>query len=86
MIWAILIFLLVALTKYFTSLRLRKLSNQAQRYQRITDDLRKQLNEVAEKESTLKNETETLMGKVSIMHNIVSNLERSLERLGKLVN
>lgn len=78
MIWAILIFLLVALTKYFTSLRLRKLRDQ-----RTTDDLRKQLNEVAEKESTLKNETETLMSKVSIMHNIVLNLERSLERLGK---
>ena len=77
MIWAILIFLLVALTKYFTSLRLRKLRDQ-----RTTDDLRKQLNEVAEKESTLKNETETLMSKVSIMHNIVLNLERSLERLG----
>jgi uncharacterized protein YlxW (UPF0749 family) len=83
MIWAILIFLLVALTKYFTSLRLRKLRDQVQRDQRITDDLRKQLNEVAEKESTLKNETETLMSKVSIMYNIVLNLERSLERLGK---
>jgi|SaaInlV_135m_DNA_2_1039731.scaffolds.fasta_scaffold86016_1 uncharacterized protein YlxW (UPF0749 family) len=83
MIWAILIFLLVALTKYFTSLRLRKLRDQVQRDQRITDDLRKQLTEVAEKESTLKNETETLMSKVSIMHNIVLNLERSLERLGK---
>ena len=83
MIWAILIFLLVALTKYFTSLRLRKLRDQVQRDQRITDDLRKQLTEVAEKESTLKNETETLMSKVSIMYNIVLNLERSLERLGK---
>ena len=80
MIWAILIFLLVGLTKYFTSLRLRKLRDQVQRDQRITDDLKKQLTEVTKKESTLKDEGETLMSKVSIMHNIVLNLERSFER------
>nr|HIL75973.1 hypothetical protein [Rhodospirillales bacterium] len=80
MIWAILTFLLVALTKYCTSLRLRKLRDKVQHDQRITDDLRKQLTEVAEKESTLKDETEALMRKASTMHNIVINLELSLEK------
>ena len=65
MICAILIFLLVALTKYFTSLRLRRSRDQVQRDQRITDDLRKKLTEVAEKEFTLKDVTENLMSKVS---------------------
>ncbi len=81
MIWAILTFLLVALTKYYTSLRLRKLHDKVQHDQSITDDLRKQLTEVAEKESTLKDETEALMSKASIMHNIVTNLELSLNKL-----
>ena len=83
MIWAILTFLLVALTKYLTSLRLRNLRDKIQRDQRIADDLRKQLTEVAEKESILKDETEQLMSKASTLHNIVSNLERSLERSGQ---
>lgn len=82
MIWAILTFILVALTKYLTSLRLRNLRDKVQRDQRVADDLRKQLTEVAEKESTLKDETEQLMGKDSTLHNIVSNLERSLEKAG----
>ncbi len=82
MIWSILTFILVALTKYLTSLRLRNLRDKVQRDQRVADDLRKQLTEVAEKESTLKDETEQLMGKASTLHNIVSNLERSLEKAG----
>ena len=59
MIWAILTFILVALTKYLTSLRLRSLRlrnlrDKVQRDQRAADDLRKQLSEVAEKETVLR--------------------------------
>ena len=85
MIWAILTFILVALTKYLTSLRLRNLRDKVQRDQRAADDLRKQLSEVAEKETVLKDETEKLMGNTSTMHNIVSNLERLLEKAGQAV-
>ena len=86
MIWAILTFILVALTKYLTSLRLRNLREKVQRDQRAADDLRKQLSEVAEKETVLKDEKEKLMGNTSTMLNIVSNLERLLEKAGQAVN
>ena len=80
MIWAALTFILVGLTKYLTSLRLRNLRDKVQSDQRDADDLRKQLSEVVEKERVLKDETEKLMGKANTLHNIVVNLERSLER------
>lgn len=80
MIWAVLTFILVGLTKYLTSLRLRNLRDKVQSDQRDADDLRKQLSEVVEKETVLKDETEKLMGKANTLHNIVVNLERSLER------
>jgi predicted nucleic acid-binding Zn-ribbon protein len=63
-----------------TSLRLRNLRDKVQSDQRDADDLRKQLSEVVEKETVLKDETEKLMGKANTLHNIVVNLERSLER------
>ena len=80
MIWAVLTFILVGLTKYLTSLRLRNLRDKVQSDQRDADDLRKQLSEVVEKETVLKDETEKLMGKANTLHNIVVNIERSLER------
>ena len=80
MIWAVLTFILIGLTKYLTSLRLRNLCYKVQSDQRDADDLRKQLSEVVEKETVLKDETEKLMGKANTLHNIVVNLERSLER------
>ena len=80
MIWAVLTFILIGLTKYLTSLRLRSLRDKVQSDQRDADDLRKQLSEVVEKETVLKDETEKLMGKANTLHNIVVNLERSLER------
>tara|TARA_Y100000588_G_scaffold354753_1_gene409304 strand:- start:457 stop:711 length:255 start_codon:yes stop_codon:yes gene_type:complete len=80
MIWAVLTFILIGLTKYLTSLRLRNLRDKVQSDQRDADDLRKQLSEVVEKETVLKDETEKLMGKANTLHNIVVNLERSLER------
>ena len=80
MIWAVLTFVLVGLTKYLASLRLRNLRDKVQSDQRDADDLRKQLSEVVEKETVLKDETEKLMGKANTLHNIVVNIERSLER------
>ena len=80
MIWAVLTFILIGLTKYLTSLRLRNLRDKVQSDQRDADDLRKQLSEVVEKETVLKDETEKLMGKANTLHNIVVNLERSLEK------
>ena len=80
MFWAVLTFILVGLTKYLTSLRLRNLRDKVQSDQRDADDLRKQLSEVVEKETVLKDETEKLMSKASTLHNIVVNLERALER------
>ena len=80
MIWAVLTFILVGLTKYLTSLRLRNLRDKVQSDQRDADDLRKQLSEVVEKETVLKDETEKLMGKANTLHNIVVNIERALER------
>ena len=80
MIWAVLTFILVGLTKYLTSLRLRNLRDKVQSDQRDADDLRKQLSEVVEKETALRDETEKLMSKENTLHNIVVNLERSLER------
>ena len=49
MIWAALTFILVGLTKYLTSLRLRNLRDKVQSDQRDADDLRKQVSEVVEK-------------------------------------
>ena len=54
--------------------------DKVQSDQRDADDLRKQLSEVVDKETALKDETEKLMCKANTLHNIVVNLERSLER------
>ena len=80
MIWAVLTFILIGLTKYLTSLRLRNLGDKVQSDQRDADDLRKQLSEVVEEETVLKDETEKLMGKANTLHNILVNIELSLER------
>ena len=80
MIWTLLTFLLVALTKYITSLRLRNLRDKVQQDQQVADELRKKLTEFVEKESILKDEAEQLMGKASTMHNIILNTERSIEK------
>ena len=77
MIWAVLTFILVGLTKYLTSLRLRNLRDKFQSDQRDADDLRRQLSEVVEKETVLRDETEKLMSKANTLHNIVVNLEQA---------
>ena len=74
MFWAVPTFILVGLTKYLTSLRLRNLRDKVQSDQRDADDLRKQLSEVVEKETVLKDQTEKLMSKANTLLNIVVNL------------
>lgn len=78
MIWAALAFLLVASTKYLTSTRLRNLRDRMQRERQGADDLRRQLSQVAEKESVLKSQTDQLVQKVTHLTSIVANLERAL--------
>lgn len=80
MLWALLAFLVVATTKYLTSLRLRKLSEQIVKDRQTTEELRTVLSQVAEKESILKTQTEELVNKVTVLNNIVSTLERSVQR------
>ena len=80
MLWALLAFLVVATTKYLTSLRLRKLSEQIFKDRQTTEELRTVLSQVAEKESILKTQTEELVNKVTVLNNIVSTLERAVPR------
>lgn len=82
MLWALLAFLVVGATKYFTSLRLRKLREQVFKDRQMTEELRTVLSQVAEKESYLKTQTEELVNKVTVLNNIVSTLERSVPRSG----
>ena len=84
MIWTLLTFLLVALTKYITSLRLRNLRDKVQLDQQVADELRKKLTEFVEKESILKDEAEQLMDKANTMHYIISNIERSIVKAGEI--
>ena len=78
MIWTILAFILVALTKYLTTLRLRNLREKIQTDKRETDELKKILTEAAQKKSQLTMETEKLMVKANTLKHIVDHLERTL--------
>ena len=80
MIWSLLAFTIVAATKYLTALRLRNLKEKIHRDQRTAEDLKRELTQVAEKESDLKTQTEQLVSKATALQNIVSNLERSLHK------
>lgn len=78
--WVVLGFLVVAVTKYLTSLRLRGLRERMHREQADANELRHALVQAEERESALKTETDRLHTKVSALRNIVANLERSLGR------
>jgi hypothetical protein len=80
MLWAILAFVIVAATKYRTSLRLRTLRERMQQDQRATDDLRRKLGQVAQNEDVLRAQTGALVAKVTALHNVVQNLERKLSK------
>lgn len=78
-VWAALAFLVVAVTKYLTSMRLRNLQARIQKDQNEADELKQVLNQTSEKENLLKTETENLQAKTMALSNIVINLERSLQ-------
>lgn len=78
--WVVLGFLVVAVTKYLTSVRLRGLAERMHREQADATELRRELLQAEEREGALKMETERLQTKVSALRNVVGNLERSLQR------
>ena len=78
--WLVIGFLVMALTKYLTAVRLRTLAERAQRDQQESTELRYVLVEAEEKETKLKAETERLQAKLTALKNVVSNLQRSIQR------
>ncbi len=79
-IWVVLGFLVVVITKYATARRLRHLADRVDRDQHSASTLRYKLVEAEERESQLKTETDRLQAKVTALRNVVSNLERSMQR------
>lgn len=80
MIWTILTCLLVALTKYLTSVRLRNLRDKIQKDQKDASDLKRLLFEASEKEELLESEQKKLMTKAAALHTVLGNLERSIQK------
>ena len=78
--WLVVGFLIMALTKYLTAVRLRTLAERAQRDQQESTELRYVLVAAEEKESKLKTETERLQAKLTALRNVISNLQRSIQR------
>ena len=77
LLWA---FLVVAITKYLTALRLRKLRERREKDQQSASDLRQMIDQASETENALKSETETFRTKLIAMRNVVLNLEKSLQK------
>ena len=78
--WVVLGFLVVAVTKYLTSMRLRGMAERMQRDQQESTELRYVLVEAEEKETKLKKETDRLQTKLTALRNVVTNLQRSVNR------
>ena len=72
-LWAFLAFLVVAFTKYMTSLRLRNLRERIQRDQQDANELKRQLTLTSEKEDQLKAEIEVVRAKLTALDNINTN-------------
>ena len=79
--WAVLSFLVVAVTKYLTSVRLRRLRERIHKDQEDANELKRMLSTVSEKEGQVKAENEELHAKLTAMRNINVNLERTMNRL-----
>ena len=79
--WAVLSFLVVAVTKYLTSVRLRRLRERIHKDQEDANELQRVLNTASEKEGQVKAENDELLAKLTAMRNINVNLERTLNRL-----
>lgn len=81
--WVVFGFLIVAVSKYLTSVRLRGLAEKMQREMHDASELRTVLVQAEEKEQKLNAESEKLQGKVNALKNVVGNIERSIQRLQK---
>ena len=79
-LWAIFCFIVVAVTKYLTSLRLRTLKERIEKDQQDAAELRRVLSQASEKEGQLKSEYEGIEKKLTALRNIIVNLERSHQR------
>ena len=79
-IWAVLVFFVVAITEYFTSTKLRRLSERIRQSEEQTAELQGLLNQASEQEEEVKAESEKLMTKLATIRNINLNLERTLDR------
>ena len=80
--WVVVGFLIVAVTKYLTSVRLRGLAEKMQRERHDASELRNVLLQAEEKESLLKKESEMLQNKVTALKNVVGSIERAIQRKG----
>lgn len=79
-IWVILGFLLIATTKYLTSLRLRNLQEKMQREHQTATNLKQTLERVAQQEIQIKEDIEKVQARLTTMRNIVGNLERVVQK------
>ncbi len=78
MLWTLLTFTLVILTKYATSIRLRKLRDKIHRDQQDASELRTKLEETVEREEMVEKEQQSLRKKVATLHTVIANLQNAL--------
>jgi len=78
--WVVVGFVIVAVTKYLTSIRLRSLAEKMQRERNDASELRSLLIQAEEKENALLSEADTLQNKMTALKNVVGNIERSVQR------
>ena len=72
--------MVVAITKYVASIRLRGLADRMQRDHQDAGELKFRLAQAEEKGSQLSTETDRLKSKAMALNNVVGNLEKSLQR------
>lgn len=78
--WMVVGFVIVAITKYLTSIGLRSLAEKMQRERHDASELRRLLLQAEEKGNALQSDAETLQTKLGALKNVVGNIERSVQR------
>ena len=78
--WVVVGFAIGGITKYLTSIRLRSLAEKMQRERHDASELRPLLLQAEEKGNALQSDAETLQTKLGALKNVVSNIERSVQR------
>lgn len=76
MIWLIIVFALIALTKYLTSIRLRNLRDKIHKDQKDATDLRQLFISAVEKDEILEADRDKLMKKSAALHSVINNLKK----------